>query len=35
MDLTLSESNDHKTLMSQDEVSDAFIKSKYDTAVLI
>ncbi len=34
MDLAISKTNDHKTLMCQGEVSDAFIKSKYDNGIL-
>ena len=35
MDLAISKTNDHKALMCQGEVSDAFIKSNYYVVVLI
>jgi hypothetical protein len=35
LDLAVSETNDHKTFMSQGELGDAFIKSNYYVGVLI
>jgi len=35
MGLAILKTGDHKSLIRQGEISDAFIKSKYDNGVLI